>query len=211
LDEIPEFWAHGYETGVVLFSLSTSFLAAYFFYVLDIFYPQKLKKSELVTRLELPLNRVLRFMAQNISCISNLTNLKYSELTTENIKQNINENWHIELKEAPMVTDNLKNVSYLFYFDHNIWDVENYIKRINSLPELDFELLMVLDKVLYSKLHEDIRYINQLKKTYPGITFVNDYILNNIEEYVKILLDIQDYMNKNKIPIDEIIREEINK
>lgn len=201
-DETPENWEHGYETGVVLFALSTSFLAAYFFYLMDIFFPTKIKKNQITKRLEVPMNRVLNFMNFSVSCIANITSLKYSEITKENLLNNMDESWDIIAKNSPMLSPDLKTkLSYLDYFDHNILDIEDYINRINSLPEIDFELQLLMDEVIYSQFHTNIKYIKNMNKLYPGYHYSTDFIISSFEEYTTTLFKVKNYMEKNKVPI----------
>ncbi|MER1999518.1 MAG: hypothetical protein ABS882_07065 [Lysinibacillus sp.] len=200
LDETPESWKHGYEMGIVLFSLSTSFFAAYFFYIMDIFFPYLKKRKQLTIRLIVPLNRVLNFMNYSISCIAKITNLKYSEITKDKLDEKLAGNWNMELKESPMLSPDLKtSFSYLDYFVYNIREIEGYVSRINLLPEVDFELLLLMDKLVTSKFHENIRLLKDLKRTYPQLKIDNSNLTDSFEEYIEILFEIQSYMIKNKI------------
>lgn len=203
LDESPEFWEHGYETGIVLFSLSTSFLAAYFFFFMDIFVPSKIKKNQLTKRLVLPLNRILGRMNASMECIKELSGLEYAEFKTlKNKGNNDNFNFDFEKKEAPRVKTDLEtNFSYFEYFYDNKLDIDFYVKRVNSLPELDFEIQLLMDKIIYCDFHEILQSINNVKGRFGKVSYNPDMLIETFEEYVELLFELKNMMSKQKIKI----------
>lgn len=147
-------------------------------------------------------------MTFSIDSITKLTGLKYSEITTDKINENMDKSWNVDLKESPMLSHDFVNkYSYLNYFYHNILDIEDYVKRINALPGIDYEIQMLTDEIINSQFHENVKYAINYRQLHPTITFDSSLFTSTFEEYTKLLYKLKKYKEKNKIEFESGIND----
>lgn len=91
LSDIPEKFDKGYEIGLLLFNFSFSIISAFIFYLLIDFYPKQIRKKELLSSLEIYINRIeetyniiLKSLNYNNLDIDTLT---YDDCTQEDLKR----------------------------------------------------------------------------------------------------------------------------
>lgn len=205
--ETEEFFRFGVETGEVLFTLATSFLAAYIFYLIDIWYPSKGKQDILKERLSNPLNKVLLNMIAPIIGILNMYSA--SEVKLDKIITLSKDELDKLLTTIDLYND--ENPKYLF----DPWRKENVLEylfsfltksnkiidQINKLPNVDFDLLILLDKIQYcdykSVLEEQL-YLYPIAK--QGGTS-GAVLSSGLQEYISLFKELNEYMKSNKIDI----------
>ncbi|MGE8004396.1 hypothetical protein [Lysinibacillus sp. NPDC093216] len=220
--DVPEFWEYGEETGVLLFTLSTSFVAAFLFYLLDIWLPNKEKQDILKLRLSKPLNKILLNMIAPLigllilSPKSNITISKIVSLSKEDLEELLSEIDLFNDRNSKYFFDDWRDDKVIEYLLSFLANCNRLVDQVNILPNVDFDLLMILDKIKYSDYNEALeeqRYFYSLSVDEGG--GVSGIVLTEgILEYVQLFEELKKYMIDNdieitfdKIPIIEYMME----
>lgn len=79
--------------------------------------------------------------------------------------------------------------------------IDDYVKRVNALPELDFKLQLLMDRISYSDFHEILQSIKNAKGRFDKVSYNPDLLIETFEEYIELLFELKDMMSKQKIKI----------
>lgn len=200
--DTPEWWRYGSETGDIVFSLAASFIAAFIFYVIDIWIPEKNRNQKINERISIPLNRLLASIEIPIVHVIEKSSGKGYDINT------ITE---VQLLECIGEMDLVNDVSPLRYFDidrdiryteyfcKHINDSKKFIKQINELPNLDFDLVLILDKIRNSSYQELMEQIENASNSSRIKSIHGNTISRSLYEYLQLYLVLSEYKTKNKI------------
>jgi hypothetical protein len=203
--ETPEWFGLGEELGVLIFELSIGYIVSYFFYLLVVRIPEIQTTKKVNKRLATPLSRSIFNIREVIyHLISSFSDLD---------KKNITEEQFIEISkrvnlgsDAPIVilSANLQPGCYGFYLIEHIGKVKEYCKQILEFPgQLDPELIVIIDEILYSKYHELIEAADRIYgfQSNNRINTTLEVYAKDLFMYYKLSHRLEDYMKNNKIDL----------
>lgn len=196
----PEFWAYGEVTGELLTDLSIGFIAAFIFYMVDIWYPNLKKRKRINGLITLPLSRLLYNMKRPIeftvnkysSETKNISSISPTLLKKSIRKINV-------MKEKGPVTINLKrDAIFLEYLFLQVENVNQYCKQLYEFPlEMDVNLISLIDRIRNSAFHQDVEFLNTYMKPHAYVN--EDYFSASFPEYLELYKELHKFMKDNKI------------
>lgn len=210
--QTPEKWDFGEETGEVLFGLCISYIAAFIFYVIDIWIPQNQEKKKRYNRLAVPLSRLLNHMKSQLIGLTNSKTkeeLNFNDFEKEVFIENVESYDLINDIASLYFTDLDRNATYGEYLDHHISRVNEYIEEIYKLPiNLEIEFIEILDDIKKSTYHEIMESMKRLGG-FDGSAMVKgqkigmqgDAISEPLYLYYENYLRLKKYMNINRITL----------
>jgi len=203
---IPERWIYGQETGELIFSLATSFVAAFIFYLIDIWMPYKKNKKAVNGRISRPISMILLNVKTPIQSViehvggSKINSQQFESITSEELESCLKV-LDIKNEISPLYFFDMKrNASFLEYFVYLKNKTNKYIKQINDLSNLDLELIIILDEIRNSNFHERLEVIETFGNSI-SYQFKGDSVINIMQEYYELYFKLFDYANSNKIEI----------
>lgn len=204
----PEWWGYGAETGDVVFSLAASFIAAFIFYVIDIWMPKKNNRKMINSRISGPVNLLLQNMKNPIvAVINHVSEDKYDLRNFDMISfeemDNIFKKLDVMSDPSPLKYFGMdRNEKFFEYFLYSFDQCDKYIKQINELPNLELELVIILHEIRNSKFREFLESIKNLRDSNRNIDVNGGAIVKQVYEYYKLYKRLKDYVKSNKIELN---------
>lgn len=198
---VPEIFPLGSEIGDVVYDLSVGYIAAFIFYLIDIWIPRKNEMKLIKNRISTPLSRLLHNMKEPIEEVLKTSEPRedFYKLTKETLMKATSRINMTDTTPA-MKTFKLKDVTYFNYFLYQIDVVNEYINEIKTDSiKNDIELLMILDKIKESSFHIYTDVLNKMDVELNAID-MNNYG-ETLYEYYGYFHMLKNYMIKNNISL----------
>lgn len=197
LIDIPEFFSSGYEVGQIIYTLSISFIASFFFYFILVHFKECNEREGLNTYL---IDKVERLVLLTIQSLSNMSKscglIELTELPHKSIIEDIFSKICPTSDSTMVFAYSPKNhLSWLGYLSEYKLRTMNIIGNLNNKSHF-LEPAFIL---LISKLEECIHFavIEKLSLTMMD----NEDMLNFTDafsEYIEIIREIKTYVEKLK-------------
>lgn len=195
-----EFFAYGSELGNILNNFAIGFVAAFIFYLIDVWWPMIEKRRKYYRIIYWPLRRIEEALREPVVKIVEMnTGITYEDISSidDEIIDESFKKIDIYRDLAPMISRvTLKRLNYIQYFANSINIIELSIKEINELHYFDEELHLILGDIKNSSfiaVFKDLAHEYQRNKEYN--LHGNDYLLENKTNYIKL----NRFMNENSI------------
>ena len=214
-NDTNEFVSYGSEIGEVLFNLSIGYLAAFIFYIIDIWVPEYKERKIAKQRIAIPLSRLLVRMKNPIDeTIKKYGNSKmdFENIGKEDFIKMVNK-INLSQDQGFILDFNGGYFSFGQCLMRKITEAEDYINQAISLPfKLDIELIVLLDEIHDSSYHNVMQMVNKINGmgvstlTLPDgekiVKITTGELINDIYfEYYQLFFKLKDYMKNNEIPI----------
>lgn len=202
----PGFWKFGYETGEIVFGLSIGYIAAFIFYVIDVWIPKNEEVRKVNNRLSVPLSRLLNNMRIPLLMIYKTyykDNISFDSIKKEINKVAVSKIDLINHGSPMIIWPQNRPANYGEYLIDHINDVNKYAEKINKLPvPLDIDLIEILDDIEASSYHEimiSAYKISSFKKN--SIQMKGTAIEKEVYEYYSLYYKLKKYIKENKIKL----------
>ena len=214
-NDTPERIPLGSEIGEVLFDLSVGYLAAFFFFIIQIWIPEYKEQKIVRLRIATPLSRLLDRMKtpidKTLKTYGN-PNIQFDNIPKTEFIEMIEK---IDLSQDEgfvanrLVTGSISIMNFGGSLAKQIYDAEEYIKEIKEMPfKLDFDLIDLLVRIENCSYHERVKSVDRalgfkVQRLPDGTNQVvgGDLIADPIYDYYLMFFELKEYMKKNQIQI----------
>jgi hypothetical protein len=150
INRLPEYFAGGYELGVIVEAVLASVVASYIFYLLVVHVKEQTDREILRPYIEKHSKRIVGDCLSQLDGISSASNvkLKFFSLTSQDITSaftNI-----APYSPAPMILSpqSMQNANWFQYFVHHQHRTKESIRKLlDQLPFLDTELVRIITEI----------------------------------------------------------------
>lgn len=179
--------------------LSIGFIVSFIFYIIVVKMKENKNIKNINKCIENPLKRLIINMEQSIYSFNKdfKDKIDLTENDFELALSKVSPNDEMPILLSFNVRGNRRD-----YLHYHIMNVENNIDIIlNYSNSIDSNLLVILNKILYSSFHEEAKAFMNFKKSFNGA--IKDNSFNNsfkeVYQYYLIFLKLKDYIKNNKI------------
>ncbi|WP_274307949.1 hypothetical protein [Solibacillus daqui] len=202
LINIPEFIPIGSEIGEIVENTAISYIAAYIFYLLQVWYPNRLKEKKARLKFISPLKNIKGDLKSILKIFFDLEKQKGQKITYKDIE-------HINLlaKKAPISfavgVNSLKKADYVEFIQLVHTQIKSHISKIENWNDFDFQLKDLLEKIDNSKVFSYTKDVNVTLKTLlpSGIELSPIAMADSLNDLYSYYTELNDYIidNENKI------------
>lgn len=190
----------------VILSICTSYIAAFIFYLIDVWMPSIIKKRKINDRLAVPLSRLLNSMKMPMSMVYKTygdENPKF-ECISKELNKSLVSKMDLINDDAPMmIWPEKRPGNFGEYLIDHIKSANKYINKITYLPvDLEIDLIIILDNIESSGYHETMISVNNFNHfNKNSIRMEGNSIADSLYEYYLLFFELKNYMIKNNIKI----------
>lgn len=199
LINVPEFIPIGSDIGEIVESISISYIAAYIFYLLQVWYPNLLKERKARQKFISPLENI-KYNLERLfkEFFKNENPYDIQDIKEENIKE-INLLAGVTLYAIAYDVGKARTADYIEYLEHIHSNLVIEIEKINYWNDFDIELRELLQKILEcSSFNMENKNFKARRTMMPHMRISASEITKELNELLQSYKKLINYMSKNE-------------